>query len=255
MTAPSSPPRGVASSATSWVPYPRTAWSRSTRPRPPCSSGPTCWSRTAGRARCWAGSCTGCLRWPCPAGPTSRRTPNSWPVPGPGCSSRRRTSRSSRSWPPSGRSPGTRPFAQRPSSCGTRSPTCPTPTPHGRALPSDPERPLTASVDVPRRQVGPRLPAYDETGVAVAGEDHRDPAVAVVVVRHGEAVGARGGYGEQVADCGRGEVDPVDQHVAALAVAADDRHVLKTGTVEAPDDAGLEALVEQGDLEVVAHAA
>ena len=89
-------------------PCPRTPSSRSSCRRPTCSSGPTCWSRTAARARCSAASCTACPRLPCRAGPTSRTTPPSWSVPAPGCSSTPRTTRSSRSRPPSPRSPGTR---------------------------------------------------------------------------------------------------------------------------------------------------
>ena len=52
------------------------------------------------------------------------------------------------------------------------------------------------------KQVVPGLAADDEPGVAVAREDDRDAAVAVVVVGHRVAVGAGRGDGEQVADRG-----------------------------------------------------
>ena len=93
---------------------------------------------------------------------------------------------------------------------------------------------------------------------AVPGEHHGQPPVAVVVVGHREAVGAGGGHDHQVAHGRSGQVDVAHQDVAALAVPADElAHlvVLVAGGIEPPDDARLEPLVEQRDLEVVAHAA
>ena len=58
----------------------------------------------------------------------------------------------------------------------------------------------TRLLHVPGHQVVPCLAADDEPGLAVVGEDDRDPAVAVVVVGHRVAVGAGRGNGEQVAD-------------------------------------------------------
>src|SRR5262245_56696366 len=86
-----------------------------------------------------------------------------------------------------------------------------------------------------------------------AHEDDRDAPVAVVVVRHGVAVRTRRRYGELVADLGGRQGHPVDEDVAALAVASDHRDGLEVRTVETAYDAGFEALLEQGHLEVVAH--
>ena len=86
-------------------------------------------------------------------------------------------------------------------------------------------------------------------------EHHRDAAGSVVVVRHREAVGPGRRDGDQVADARRVEADAVDEHVAALAVAAHERDVLAVGRLEPVGDPGLEALVEERDLEIVAHAA
>ena len=54
---------------------------------------------------------------------------------------------------------------------------------------------------------------------------------------------------------GSGQRDLVDQHVAALAVAADHGHGLAGVRGDAVGDGGLEALAEQRHLEVVAHPA
>src|SRR5829696_5990388 len=50
---------------------------------------------------------------------------------------------------------------------------------------------LSSLVDVAREQVGPGLAPDHDAGVSLAREDHRDAAVAVVVVGHRVAVGAR----------------------------------------------------------------
>ena len=101
----------------------------------------------------------------------------------------------------------------------------------------------TRLLHVPGHQVVPCLAADDQPGIAVVDEDDGDPAVAVVVVGHRVAVGAGRGNGEQVAHPRGGQWDAVDQHVAAFAVPADDRHRLRIGPGEPADDTGLEPLV------------
>src|SRR3954447_2218829 len=113
---------------------------------------------------------------------------------------------------------------------------------------------LLVSLDVAGEQVRPRLAAHHPPCCAVCRKDHRDAAGPVVVVRHREAVGPGRRDGEYVADARRVEADALDEDVAALAVTADDGDLL-AGGLEPSGEAGLEALVEQRHLQVVAHAA
>ena len=78
-------------------------------------------------------------------------------------------------------------------------------------------------------------------------------ARAVVVVLERVAVGARARDHHQVADRGRGQLGPGHEHVAALAVVAD--QLAGLGGTFPVDDRGREPLAVQHRLEVVAHSA
>src|SRR5690242_17494824 len=100
------------------------------------------------------------------------------------------------------------------------------------------------------------LPADHETGEAVAYGDDGGPGLGVVVAGHGVVVGPGGGDREEVAG---GDVlrqgDVGDDHVPALAVAADDHGVhrlARGGTVGGPR--GVTGEVE-GGAQGVAHTA
>ena len=98
-----------------------------------------------------------------------------------------------------------------------------------------------------------RLAPHGQAGVAVAAEDDRRPARAVVVVGQRVAVGAGDRHHEQVADLRGRQLDAALEHVAALAVVADQLAGLRLAL--AVEDLGREALAVEHRLEVVAHAA
>src|SRR5437763_16510739 len=81
--------------------------------------------------------------------------------------------------------------------------------------------PSRPTLNVSGNQVLEGLPAHDDAGVAVLGEDDRRPRHPVVVAGHREAVGARGRRDDQIARARVVEQHLVDQHVAGLAVLAD----------------------------------
>jgi len=74
--------------------------------------------------------------------------------------------------------------------------------------------------DIADEQFLPPLAPDHHAGLAVIGEHNRDAAGAVVVVRHGRAVGPGDGNCEQVPDLRIAERDAVAQHVAGFAVPA-----------------------------------
>ena len=123
------------------------------------------------------------------------------------------------------------------SSASARAPSCPTRSNH-----------------VAREQVVPGLAPHDRARVALAREDHRDPAGAVVVVGHRVAVGAGRRDGEQVADA-RGVQRARRRPARRRSRSGARRPSRCSPPAEAVRDRRLEALVEQRDLEVVAHAA
>src|SRR6185436_19147273 len=89
--------------------------------------------------------------------------------------------------------------------------------------------------------------------VAVAGEHHRNPPGAVVLVGHRVAVGAGDRHRQQIADHRLAQRDTVDQDVTRFAVPPD--HTDRLTSADPVDDAGLEALPGQRHVEVVTHAA
>src|ERR1700728_2108980 len=101
---------------------------------------------------------------------------------------------------------------------------------------------LPSGRDVPGQQLVPALPADDERGVAAAGEHHRDPAGAVVVVRHRVAVRPGHRDDEQVPDARLAERDSLAEHVARLAVPAHHGDLLPAA--DPVGDRGLEALAD-----------
>src|SRR3954453_16946261 len=111
----------------------------------------------------------------------------------------------------SGRMPviGTNASARSPSSAANAEPTVPCPS-----------RPI---LNVSGTQVLVGLAPHDDARVAPRAEDHRRSRDAVVVVRHRVAVGAGDGRDEHVAGPRIGQLDVAHQHIAGLAVLADDR--------------------------------
>src|SRR3954447_19205853 len=83
--------------------------------------------------------------------------------------------------------------------------------------------PSSPTLYVSAMQVLEGLAAHDRAGAAVGAEDDGRPRDAVVVVGHGVHVGAGDGRDEHVAGPRIGEPGLADQHVAGLAVLADDR--------------------------------
>src|SRR5580700_3207364 len=74
---------------------------------------------------------------------------------------------------------------------------------------------------VSRHQVGQRLAADNQAGLAVADEHYRRAQRAVVVVGHGAAVRAGDRHGQQVAGARVAQRYPADQPVAGFAVPPD----------------------------------
>src|SRR5690242_12584951 len=112
----------------------------------------------------------------------------------------------------SGRSPvvaATAP-ARSPSSASNAAPTVPWPS-----------RPTLNDVSAMQLLVG--LATDDGARRAVLAEDHRRPRLSVVGVRHRVAVRAGGGRDEHVAGPRVREAGVAHEHVAGLAVLADDR--------------------------------
>src|SRR5579884_2258169 len=81
------------------------------------------------------------------------------------------------------------------SSDANAAPTVPWPSRPTRKAAGEPP----ALADIARREVLERLPPHHHPGVPVPAEDHRGPGDPVVVARHREAVGARGGDDHDVA--------------------------------------------------------
>src|SRR5919206_2426099 len=90
--------------------------------------------------------------------------------------------------------------------------------------------------DIAGREVGVRLAAHGEPGVAVADEHDGGARDAVVGVGHRVAVGAGGRGDDHVARARVGEVDVAGDDVARLAVLADE--VAARAAAEAPGHRG-----------------
>src|SRR6478672_4237700 len=73
--------------------------------------------------------------------------------------------------------------------------------------------PSRPTLKVSGKEVLVGLAPHDHPRLAVAAEDHRRAQDAVVVVGHREAVGARRGRDDDVADLGRGELRVTHDHV------------------------------------------
>src|SRR4051794_21841005 len=99
-----------------------------------------------------------------------------------------------------------------------------------------------------------RLAAHDQACAAVLAEDDRGARDAVVVVGHGVHVGARDGRDEDVARAGLAQARLADQHVARLAVLADDR-ARRAGRADVVRQVGLVGGVVEHRPQVVRHPA
>jgi hypothetical protein len=105
----------------------------------------------------------------------------------------------------------------------------------------------------PSRQVVVGLAAHDDARLAVLAEDDRRARLAVVVVGHRVAVAAGRRRDRHVAGLRVGQVGGLDDHVAGLAVLADE--VAVGAAAEAVGDLGLVAGAVEHRAQVVRHAA
>src|SRR3954447_18197559 len=112
--------------------------------------------------------------------------------------------------------------------------------------------PSRPTLNVSGTQVLVGLAAHDAAGVAARAEDHRRPRDAVVVVGHRVPVGARDRRDNDVAGPRVGQVGVLDQHVAGLAVLADDRARL-AALVHPVDHRRLVARAVEHRAQVVGH--
>src|SRR3954447_7509070 len=83
--------------------------------------------------------------------------------------------------------------------------------------------PSRPTLNVSATQVLVSLAPHDAARVAAGAEDHRRPRHAVVVVGHRVPVGAGDRGHDDVAGPRVGQVRVLDEHVAGLAVLADER--------------------------------